>query len=266
MSGAALPIASVSSQVSDGPFLAAAAIAAAAGLVSFLSPCVLPLVPGYLSFVTSLSATQLAGNEAADGRRRSLRIVVAGLLFVLGFTVVFVAFGALAGTAGALLRDHQLTLQRVLGVVTIVLGLAFAGALNRVSFFGRELRLHALPKVGIAGAPALGAMFALGWTPCIGPTLATVLGLAASTDGTSAARGTALAFAYCLGLGLPFMITGLAFQTAMGAFAVVRRRYRALMVFGGAMLVAIGVLEATGTWATAVAWLQSRIGSTSLPL
>ena len=266
MSPVTLVLGSITTLVTDGSLAVAAAVAAAAGLVSFLSPCVLPLVPGYLSYVTGLSAAQLAGDEEIDRRGRSLRILLAWALFVLGFSVVFVSFGALAGGLGGLLRDHQETLTRVLGVATILLGLAFAGALDRVPLVSRELRIHGLPTVGIAGAPALGALFALGWTPCIGPTLAAVLGLAASTDGASAARGTALALAYCLGLGLPFLVTGLAFQTAMGAFGSVRRHYRAVMVAGGTMLVVIGVLEVTGQWSDAVAWLQTRAGSTSLPL
>ena len=258
-------VADLSTQVTDGSFLVAAAIAAAAGLISFLSPCVLPLVPGYLSFVTGLSAAQLAEDDA-DSNRPLLRVLLAASLFVLGFTVVFVSFGALAGSLGSLLREHEQQLTRVLGVFTILLGLAFAGALDRIPLVGRELRIHTVPTAGIGGAPLLGAMFALGWTPCIGPTLAVVLGLAASTDSASARRGTALAFAYCLGLGIPFLITGVAFQQAMSAFAVVKRHYRAIMVAGGSMLVMIGVLEVTGIWSDLIAWLQTRTGTVSLPL
>jgi len=258
------PLASIESQIASGPFAAAAALAAAAGVLSFLSPCVLPLVPGYLSFVTGLSASQLRAD--GGGSRPALRVLLAGLLFVLGFSVVFVSFGALAGGLGSMLKAHQHTVTITLGAFTILLGLMFAGAFDRLAIAGRELRFHHVPTAGLGGAPLLGVLFALGWTPCIGPTLAAVLGLAASSDGASAARGTALAFVYCLGLGVPFLATGLAFQRAMSAFGMVKRHYRAVTTAGGGMLVVIGVLELTGRWTHAVSWLQERIGSVSLPL
>jgi len=255
------------SQVTDGSVVIAAAIAAAAGTVSFLSPCVLPLVPGYLSYITGLSASELGAVVVDDGSRRRMgHVALASLLFILGFSAVFVSFGALAGGLGGLLREHQETLTRVLGVFTIGLGLMFAGLLDRVPILSRELRLHGIVGAGTAGAPFLGALFGLGWTPCIGPTLAAVLGLAASSDGASATRGTVLAFVYCLGLGIPFVLTGLAFERAMAASQVVKRHYRVVMVAGGTMLVAIGLLEVTGLWNQALAWLQSRVGTPALPL
>jgi cytochrome c-type biogenesis protein len=256
----------LASQVTDGSLVIAATVAAAAGALSFLSPCVLPLVPGYLSSITGLSASELATQPPTAGGRRAHHVALASLLFILGFSVVFVSFGALAGGLGGLLRDHQETLTRVLGVFTIGLGLMFAGALNRVPVLSREFRLHRIPAAGTAGAPLLGALFGLGWTPCIGPTLAAVLGLAASENGASAARGTVLAFVYCLGLGIPFLVTGLAFERAISAFGIVKRNYRLVMTAGGAMLVVIGVLEVTGLWSEALARLQSYLGTPSLPL
>ena len=247
--------------VFNGPLLVAMPVAAAAGLVSFLSPCVLPLVPGYLSYITGLSAADLAEPGAADDEVSSRpvlargRVLLGGVLFVLGFSVVFVSYGALFGAVGSALRDHEELLIRVFGGVTIVLGLVFAGAFDRLSFLQRDLRLHRVPLTGLAGAPLLGFVFGLGWAPCIGPTLAAVLTLALNTDG--AARGAVLSFTYCLGLGLPFVLTGLAFRRSMAAFAVVKRHYTAVMRVGGAFLVTIGVLQVTGLYSSIVAELQT---------
>lgn len=290
-------------QVQDGSFLVAAPIAFLAGVVSFMSPCVLPLVPAYLSFVTGLSAADLAGKPSApaapgtavaeasttspgtgavavveaataprlepeasetDGTIR--RVVLGTLGFTLGTALVFVSFGALFGQAGQWLREHALGLTQVFGVITILLGLLFAGAFSRIGLFNREVRFHNLPGKGLAGAPILGVTFALGWTPCIGPTLGVVLGLAASSDNASAGRGAALAVAYCLGLGLPLLIAGLAFNRAMGAFAIVKRNYKWFMVASGAMLVVLGILQVTGVWTEWMDGLQSRFGGTELPL
>lgn len=276
-------------QVEDGSILVAVPIALLAGVVSFLSPCVLPLVPAYLSFVTGLSATDLARPHAAPddpaggGRptgpggvavaaattttTSTVRRVVLGTLgFVAGTAVVFASFGAVFGQAGRLLQDHSVGLTQVFGVVTILLGLLFAGAFDRIALFRREVRLHRLPGRGLAGAPVLGITFALGWTPCIGPTLGVVLGLAASSDDASALRGAALAVVYCLGIGIPLLVTGLMLNRAMGAFAVVKRHYRWFMVGSGAMLVALGVLQVTGVWTEWAEVLQSRFGGADLPL
>lgn len=255
----AVVLASPVTEVQSGSLLLAIPIALVAGLVSFLSPCVLPLVPGYLSYITGMSAAQLGDHSQAATTTRiraSARVLAGSVLFILGVAIVFVCLGAAFGALGDLLRQHHTLLTRVFGVLTVLLGLAFAGALGRLRIANTEVRFHRAPVLGLAGAPMLGVMFGLGWTPCIGPTLSAVLGLAASTHGATAYRGAGLAFAYCLGLGIPFLVAGLAFQRAMAAFAVVKRHYRALMIAGGGLLVAIGVLEITGLWTWAVQQLQ----------
>jgi cytochrome c-type biogenesis protein len=226
----------VEGTITGGSLLLALPLAVVAGVVSFLSPCVLPLVPGYLSYVTGLTGVDL-------GSRGRGRLVAGAALFVAGFTAVFVTAGVLVGTAGGFLVEHERLLQRVLGAATIVLGLAFMGA---VPWFQRELRVHRRPAIGLAGAPMLGVLFGLGWTPCIGPTLGAVLTLGL-TEG-SALRGGVLAVAYCLGLGLPFVAAALAFRRAMGAFGWVKRHHVWVMRLGGALLVTIGVLLVTGAW------------------
>jgi cytochrome c-type biogenesis protein len=242
--------------VLSGSLLLALPIAVLAGLVSFLSPCVLPLVPGYLSYITGLTGADLA--EAAETPRARSRVVLGALLFVLGFSVVFVSFGAAFGALGRVFADHAVVITRVLGGVTIVLGLAFSGLLSRLSFFSREFRFHALPATGLAGAPLLGVLFGVGWTPCAGPTLTAVNTLA--YDSGTAWRGAALSLAYCLGLGLPFVLAGLAFERSMSAFAVVKRHYALVTRLGGAFLVLIGVLLVTGQWDRLVARIQVWVG------
>lgn len=258
--------------VLDGPLVIGALVAALAGLVSFLSPCVLPLVPGYLSYVGGLSGSQQrevpveagsGGGTAtlvrtppqADPRRRTL---AGAALFVLGFTAIFVSYGAAFGGLGATLREHERLIERVLGVLTILLGLAFAGLLDRLApQLQREFRVHRLPSAGLLGAPVLGVLFGIGWTPCIGPTLAAVQAMAYSE--ASATRGALLSFAYCLGLGVPFLLTALAYRRALGAFGVVKRHYRAVMRVGGGMLVAIGLLLVTGAWADLTIKMQGWV-------
>ncbi|MGZ4608756.1 MAG: cytochrome c biogenesis CcdA family protein [Actinomycetes bacterium] len=230
--------------ITHGSLLFALPLAVAAGVVSFLSPCVLPLVPGFLSYVTGMTGVDLA-------ERHRGRLVAGALLFVAGFTVVFVSAGVLAGAFGGFLLEYNQLLQRVLGALTIVLGLAFMGA---VPWLQRDLRVHRRPVLGLAGAPMLGVLFGLGWAPCIGPTLGAVLALGYS-EGT-AARGGVLAVAYCLGLGLPFVVTALAFRQAMGAFGWFKQHYVWVMRAGGAMLVAIGVLLVTGVWDQLTVQLQ----------
>jgi cytochrome c-type biogenesis protein len=275
-------VSGVGQLVTSGPLILALPVAAAAGAVTFLSPCCLPLVPGYLSFVTGMagaggSATATADGAAATAPAASAaagsavaiaapplavtpagpprgRVVAGTALFVLGFSLVFVAYGAALGGLGHLLTGHARLLTQILGGVTIVLGLLFAGALDRFSFAGRVVRPSARPRAGLAGAPLLGVMFGLGWTPCIGPTLTAVLALSASTGTVS--RGALLAFVYALGLGIPFLLVSFGFQVAMRASAFFRRRARLVTRVGGAMLVCVGLLEVTGAWSTFMAWLQ----------
>ncbi|WP_116946924.1 cytochrome c biogenesis CcdA family protein [Jiangella endophytica] len=234
--------------VLTGSLALAVPVAALAGLVSFLSPCVLPLVPGYLGYVTGLS-----GAELASGRRG--RLVLGVLLFILGFSVVFVSYGLLFGGLGTLLLEHSDTIMRVMGVVTIGLGLLFAGWLPGLS---RDWRTEARPAVGLAGAPLLGAVFGIGWTPCMGPTLAAVQALAFTE--ASAGRGALLSFAYCLGLGVPFLLAALAYQRATRWFQWVRKHQQAIMRAGGIMLIALGVLLVTGLWGELMSSMQSWIG------
>ena len=243
--------------VLNGSLLAALPLALLAGLVSFLSPCVLPLVPGYLSYITGLTGADLT-EEVAGGRSGRRRAALGALLFVLGFSVVFVSAGALFGAAGRVFSQQATVITRVLGVVTIVLGLAFMGALQRLPFLSREFRFHALPVTGLAGAPLLGVLFGVGWTPCAGPTLTAVNSLAYSTG--TAGRGAVLSLAYCLGLGLPFILAGLAFERSMTAFAVVKRHYALVTRLGGAFLVVIGLLLVSGQWDRIVARMQVWIG------
>lgn len=236
--------------VLSGSLLLAIPIALLAGLVAFLSPCVVPLVPGYLSYLTGMS-----GADLADGGRRRGRVLAGSLLFVFGFSLVFVSGGLLFGALGDVFFEHRVVITRVLGAATILLGFAFMGFIPGLQ---REVRPHWLPTAGLAGAPLLGILFGLGWTPCLGPTLAAVETLALS--GGSAGRGALLGFVYCLGLGLPFIAAGLAFRRALGAFAVLRRHRALVMRLGGALLIAVGVMLLTGWWDTLTADLQSVIG------
>ena len=254
--------------VTDGSLLVAVPVAAVAGLVSFLSPCVLPLVPGYLSFVTGLSGEQLAAESsrsaAADGDtlvragartavRRS-RVLAGSVLFVLGFSAVFVTSGALFGSLGSSLALHQDVVDVVLGVLTVLLGLTFLGLVPGLQ---REVRSHRLPSPGLAGAPVLGVLFGVGWTPCLGPTLAAVQTLAYRE--ASAGRGALLTAAYCAGLGIPFVLTGLAFTRALRAFDVVKRHYAVVMRVGGGLLVLVGLLLVSGLWGEVVADLRGWV-------
>jgi cytochrome c-type biogenesis protein len=231
-------------QVSSGSLLLAVPVAATAGLVSFFSPCVVPLLPGYVSYATGLSGADL---EAA---KRS-RMVVGTSLFVLGFTFVFMVFGALFGSLGQWLQDNTRELNIGFGVVTIVVGLAFMGV---VPWFQRDLRIHRVPAVGLTAAPFLGALFALGWTPCLGPTLTAVQAMAAN-EGT-AGRGVLLSLAYSLGLGVPFILAGLMFERTLGAVRWVRKHQVWVTRFGGALLIIVGLLLVTGLWQDWISQLQ----------
>lgn len=238
--------ASFANSILSGSLFLAIPIAALAGFVSFASPCVLPLVPGYLSYSAGLSGSGQVG-------KRRLRVFTGSVLFVFGFSVVFVAYGALFGGLGRVLSTHQVVISRVLGVLTIILGLIFAGAITQV----RQWRPKMVTTWGLAGAPLLGLLFGLGWTPCIGPTLAAVQTLA--FDQASQARGALLSGAYCLGLGLPFMLAGLAMDRASVALMFLKRHMTTITRVGGVMLILIGILQVTGSWEHVIIWMRHFI-------
>ena len=223
-------------------------VAVLAGLVSFFSPCVIPLLPGYLSYATGLS-----GAEIAEGDVRRGRMLAGAVLFVLSFSTVFVGLGVLSGSVSRWFFVNQQTLTIVLGALTIVLGLAFMGL---VPWLQRDVRIHKVPAVGLAAAPLLGFLFGLGWTPCVGPTLGVILNLAAFESGP---RGGVLLAFYSLGLGVPFVLAALAWRRALGALAFVRRHQQWVTRIGGGMLVLVGVALLTGWWDQAVAWLQLHL-------
>jgi cytochrome c-type biogenesis protein len=301
--------------VLSGPLILAVPVALAAGAITFISPCCLPLVPGYLSYVTGMSGAEAQRPVAARGPAGEARLsataslvtaaqaaavtsaaataspaaatapespsaqapaaaqapytrgrTVAGTaLFVLGFSALFASYGAAFGGLGQVLLTHQQGLIQVLGGLTILLGLLFAGVFDRFPVTSRMLRPSFRPRAGLAGAPLLGVMFGLGWTPCIGPTLTAVLTLAVTTG--SAGRGAFLAFAYGLGIGIPFVIAAALFQRGLNAFGFARRHAGLVTRIGGAMLIIVGVLEVTGVWTAALTWLRVHwIGGYQLPL
>lgn len=238
-----------STAAGSGTLALAIPVAVIAGLVSFFSPCVIPLLPGYLSYATGLSGADL--EDATRGR-----MVAGSVLFVLGFATVFVALGTLSGALGAWLITWQREITLVLGSVTILLGLVFAGL---VPWLQRDVRVHRVPAVGLGAAPMLGLLFGLGWTPCIGPTLAVILNL--SINEATASRGALLSAFYALGLGLPFIAAGLAYRRMLRAFAFVRRHQQWVTRAGGLMMVLVGILLVTGMWAEIVSWIQVRLVS-----
>jgi cytochrome c-type biogenesis protein len=286
---------SVGSLVSSGPLLLAIPVAAAAGAVTFLSPCVLPLVPGYLSYVTGMSGaaatgTPPAGDTEAGPEMGSLptrepgpqgasasagplatavaaaapartpptagrgRAVAGASLFVLGFSALYATYGAAFGSLGATEQAHSRGLSQILGVVLVLLGLLFAGVFDRFGFAGRIVKPSLRPRAGLASAPVLGVLFGLGWTPCIGPTLSAVLALGLTTG--TAARGAFLAFVYALGVGVPFIIVAFAVDRGMRLFGFARRHARLITRIGGLLLIAVGLLEVTGAWSSAMSWLR----------
>jgi cytochrome c-type biogenesis protein len=252
----------IDSTVTHGPLLFALALAMAAGLLSFLSPCILPLVPGYISYVTGLAGADLDAGVGVDplGRAVSVktrrkvrgRVLAGSGLFVLGFAVVYTLAGTAASGAGVLLSRYESVLQRVVGVLIILMGAAFLGAIPGLQ---NEIRLRWLPTSGLVGAPLLGAVFALSWIPCTGPTLAAVLGLA-SVQG-SVGRGAVLTLAYCLGLGIPFILFGLGIRRLLGALAFIRRHSVWVTRLGGGMLVVVGLMLVSGAWDPFLRWLTS---------
>jgi cytochrome c-type biogenesis protein len=289
--------------VLSGPVLLAIPVAAAAGAITFLSPCCLPLIPGYLAYLTGMSGTSVTARArkapapapaptasfspapamagaAAGGAGGSLpaapgpaapeapergRVMLGSLLFVLGFAVLYAIEGVAVATLGDTLRAHTAGLTKILGVLIILLGLLFIGLFDRFSFSGRIVKPGFRPRAGLAGAPLLGLMFGLGWTPCTGPTLTAVLTLGASTG--TALRGGVLALVYALGLGIPFLIVAFGFQRGVNVFGFARRHARLITRIGGAMLIVVGLLEVTGAWETAVIWLQVHwVGGYTAPI
>ncbi|MGW4351266.1 cytochrome c biogenesis CcdA family protein [Nocardia sp. NPDC004582] len=258
----------------SGPLLLALGACLLAGLVSFASPCVVPLVPGYLSYLAgvvgaeappaSVESARNAKTAVAGRNSARLRVAGAAALFVAGFTVVFVlAATTVFGTMQALTLNREL-LQRVGGVVTIVMGLAFIGLIPMLQ---RDTRMEPRRFTGIVGAPLLGAVFALGWTPCLGPTLSGVMAVSAGTEGTTAVRGVALIVAYCLGLGLPFIILAFGSATALRAVGWLRRNSRTIQVTGGLLLVAVGIALVTGSWDVFVSWVRDAfVSNVTLPI
>lgn len=250
--------------IASGSLLLALPVAVGAGALSFFSPCILPLVPGYLSYVTGLTGEQLGWGQdpgAVAGPGPPKRPVLLGTLgFIAGFSVVFVSYGALFGGLGALLLTNQRAVTVVLGAVVVAMGLGFLGYLP---WLERESRWRTSAR-GVAAAPLLGALFALGWTPCLGPTLAAVQALAL-TQGT-AVRGAVLSLAYCLGLGLPLLAVGLAYSRFAGTLAWVRAHQRVLTQVGGWGLVVIGLLLISGAWGSWVIRLQTWVGGWQVPL
>jgi cytochrome c-type biogenesis protein len=234
-----------------GSMILALPVALLAGLVSFFSPCVVPLLPGYLSYATGLGAA-----EVVEGTPRRGRMLAGASLFVLGFAVVFVITGVVAGSAGRLLAEYRSMITRVLGVLIIVLGLIFAGILR---IGQRDLRIHRIPTVGVAVAPLVGVVFALGWTPCLSPTLGVVVNLGFN-EGT-ALRGGLLGFVYALGLGIPFVIAGLAFTKMARAIAFLRERQLLIMRIGGISMIIVGLLLVSGTWNTLTAMMRQWASS-----
>ncbi|MGC5225099.1 cytochrome c biogenesis CcdA family protein [Micromonospora sp. DT81.3] len=251
--------------VYDGALLAAIPIALLAGLLSFLSPCVLPLVPGYLGFVSGMATTSTApgGSQQHTGTMVATRsrLITGVLLFIGGFTVVFLVAFVITGAAGIYLMQYRDILIRISGVFVIVMGLVFIGVFGRLQ---RTLRPTIRNNMGLAGAPLLGAAMGIGWAPCIGPTLATILVIAANTGDIP--RAATLGLAYSLGLGIPFLLIALGLGWASNTMGFLRRHIRVINLIGGTLLILLGVLMITGVWTAVMSFLGSLAGSIQLPL
>jgi len=251
--------------VASGPVVLAFLVSALAGLVSFASPCVVPLVPGYLSYLAAVVGVEdQPGTGDVAVRTARLRVAGAALLFVAGFTAVFIL-----GTVAVLgmtttLITNELLLQRIGGVITIVMGLVFVGL---IPVLQRDTRFAPRQLSTLAGAPLLGAVFALGWTPCLGPTLTGVIAVASATDGANVARGVALVIAYCLGLGIPFVLLAFGSARAVQGLAWLRAHARAIQIFGGVLLIAVGIALVTGLWGDFVSWVRDAfVSDVTLPI
>ncbi|NKY30926.1 cytochrome c biogenesis CcdA family protein [Nocardia gamkensis] len=263
----------------SGPLLLALGACLLAGLVSFASPCVVPLVPGYLSYLAGLvgaeappaTVAQATGGRAGAAvtaaeslRRGRMRVAGAAGLFVAGFTVVFVLATATVFGVIQTLNVNRELLQRIGGVVTVLMGLVFIGLVPALQ---RDTRMEPRRLTSIMGAPLLGGVFALGWTPCLGPTLSGVMAVAAGTDGTTAVRGVALIVAYCLGLGLPFVVLAFGSASALRGVGWLRRNSRTIQIIGGLLLVAVGAALVTGAWDQFVAWVRDAfVSEVTLPI
>lgn len=235
----------------SGSLVLAIPVALVAGLLSFFSPCVIPLLPAYFSYATGMSGADLAAGDVRRGR-----MLAGSILFVLGFSVVFVFLGVASGSLASWLVLNQRTINVALGIIAIVMGIAFVGL---VPLLQRDLRFHKVPAVGLAAAPLLGFLFGIGWQPCVGPTLG-VISTLAYHEGT-AARGGFLLAIYSLGLGIPFVLAALFWKRALGALGFVRRHQQWVTRAGGVMMVAVGVLLVSGWWDWAVQWLQIHLVS-----
>jgi cytochrome c-type biogenesis protein len=248
----------------SGPLLLASGLALLAGMISFASPCVVPLVPGYLAYLAALvGADAPAVGTDEDPKKGRFRVVGAVGLFVLGFTVVFtIAVGGLVWLSDQLVINEDV-LQRVGGLLMIAMALVFIGLVPKLQ---KDVRIHKLPRGGLISAPIMGAIFGLGWTPCIGPTLSGVLTIAASTGGTGA-RGVLLVLVYCLGLGVPFLLIALGARWAVRATSWLRNNGRKVQIFGGALMFAVGVLLITGLWGEFISWIRyAFVSDAVLPL
>lgn len=251
----------------SGPLVLAIVLAVAAGAVSFASPCCVPLVPGYLAYLAGLvgaDAPATGAGEPGVPRAGRWKVVGAAGLFVLGFTVIF-ATGVVSilGASDLVLGNAEL-LQRIGGVVTVAMGLVFLGL---VPVLQREVRIHRIPRGGVAAAPLLGAVYGLGWTPCLGPTLTGVIALSTATDlGATSSRGLILILAYCAGLGAPFLVLAAGAQWAVGALSWLRRHTRSIQITGGVLLIAVGLLLASGMWNYLIAFLRAPIAGYSTPI
>ena len=243
----------MSDSIASGALPLAVLVAALAGLVSFASPCVLPLVPGFLGYVTGLSDTAL------EQRSRG-RMVLGAALFVVGFAAVFVVGSIFIASLGRSLVEHRVALMRVGGVLVVLMGLVFLGV-GAGAGSQRRLAPSWRPRAGLLGAPLLGAVFGLGWAPCTGPTLAAVMTLSASTTNPSTGRAVTLATAYALGLGVPFILAAAGIERFGRVSGSVRRHHRAIQLVGGGLLIVVGLLLLTGVWEELTRWLQSELVS-----